>query len=96
MKTVSHRPIPSRENRAEQLRRSERRTERDAFREFVVIAVCCSAWTLLTYVLVAFAFHTTDKRTGAILFYGGLVLGYGGNFVTLYFAYIRGRERGDW
>jgi len=30
------------------------------------------------------------------LFYGGLAVGYVGNFVTLYFAYNRGRERGDW
>lgn len=96
MKTVSHQPIPSREERVTQLRGSEREAAREGFRELVVTAVSCCAWTLLAYVLVAFAFHTTDKRTGGILFYGGLALGYAANFVTLYVAYIRGHERGDW
>ena len=96
MKTVYHQPIPTREERAEQLRGTERRATRDAFRELVVTAACCFAWTLLTYVMVAFAFHTTDRRVGGILFYGGLAIGYAGNFVTLYLAYNRGRERGDW
>ncbi len=96
MKTVYHQPIPSREERAEQSRVTEQQAERDAFLELVVTAACCFGWTLLAYVLVAIAFHTKDKQAGGTLFYGGLAVGYAGNFVTLYFAYIRGRERGDW
>ena len=96
MKTVYHQPIPTRQERAEQIRGTEREAARDAFRELVFTAVSCCAWTLLAYVLVAFAFHTTDRRAGGILFYGGLAVGYAGNFVTLYLAYSRGRERGDW
>lgn len=96
MKTVYHQPIPTHEQRAEQTRSTERRAARDSFRELVVTAVTCCAWTLIAYVLVAFALHTPDRRVGGILFYGGLSLGYAGSFVTLYFAYQRGRERGDW
>ena len=96
MKTVYHQPIPTREERAAQLQRLERQAARDSFRELVFTSVCCFAWTLVAYVLVAFAFHTTDKQTGGLLFYGGLSVGYAGNFVTLYVAYHRGRERGDW
>jgi hypothetical protein len=96
MKTVYHQPIPSREDRATQMRVAEHRAERDAFRELVVTAVSCCTWTLAAYVLVAFAFHTKDKQAGGVLFYGGLAVGYAGNFLTLYFAYNRGRERGDW
>lgn len=96
MKTVYHQAIPTREERAAQTRRSEQQAARDSFRELVVTATTCCAWTLIAYVLVAFAFHTTDRQVGGMLFYGGLATGYAGNFVTLYFAYIRGRERGDW
>jgi hypothetical protein len=96
MKTVYHQPIPSGEERAEEPRSSDRQAERDTFRELIVTAVNCCTWTLASYVLVAFAFHTKDKQAGGILFYGGLAVGYAGNFVTLYFAYNRGRERGDW
>ena len=96
MKTVYHQPIPSREERADQSRVTAQQAERDAFLELVVTAACCFGWTLVAYVLVAFAFHTKDRQAGGILFYGGLAVGYAGNFVTLYFAYLRGRERGDW
>ena len=96
MKTAYHQPIPTRDERAAQIRRSEHDAARDSFRELIETAASCCAWTLIAYVLVAFALHTTDRQVGGILFYGGLSLGYAGNFVTLYFAYQRGRERGDW
>lgn len=95
-KKVYHQPIPTREERAEQMRVSEMETRRRALREIVGTAATCFAWTLVAYVFFAFAFHTTDEKTGWILFYAGMTIGATGNLVTLWRAYRRGQERGDW
>ncbi len=95
-KTVYQQPIPTREQRAEQMRISERETRRRSRRELVGTAAICVAWTLLAYLFFAFSFHTNDEKTGWVLYWTGMSIGAAGNLVTLYLAYRRGQERGDW
>jgi cytochrome c biogenesis protein CcdA len=96
MKTVYQQPIPTREERAASLRETEREATRQMLREMAVTIACCFVSTLIGVVIVSFSAHTGDERTGWILFYAGMTVGYTGNLVTLFIAFRRGQERGDW
>jgi uncharacterized membrane protein len=96
MNSVYRQPIPTREERAAQLRTSERAAERDRLRDMLFTIAWCFAFTLVGLFLMAFAMHTTDEKWGGILFWGALVVNNGGVLSTLYFAFQRGQARGDW
>lgn len=96
MKTVFQQPIPTREERAAQLKASERRAGRDRLRDLLFTIGWCFAFMLAGLVLMAFAMHTTDAALGRIFFWSALVVNNGGVMVTLWRAYLRGQDRGDW
>jgi hypothetical protein len=96
MSSVRRQSIPTREERAAQLKASERRAERDRLRDMLGTIAWCFAFTLLGLFLMACAMHTTDQKWGGILFWGALVVNNGGVMATLLFAFQRGQARGDW
>ena len=95
MSSVNQAAIPSREERAAQLLRSERAANRDSWRDRLYTMGFCLLFMSLGLMLIAFAFHTTDQKWGQIFFWGGLVVNNGGVLGTLVAAYLRAEERGD-
>jgi hypothetical protein len=96
MKTVYQQPIPTREERAEQLRVSERAAERDRLKDMLVTIAGCFFFMIVGLFLMAWALHTTDEGWGRIFFWAALAVNNAGVLGTLLFAYRRGQERGDW
>jgi len=96
MNSAFQQSIPTREERAAQIKASERSAERDRLRDLLVTIAWCFAFTLAGLVLMACAMHATDEKWGAILFWGALVVSNGGVMATLLRAFQRGQERGDW
>jgi hypothetical protein len=45
---------------------------------------------------MGFAFYVTDYQLGQVFLLGGMVVGYAGMAISLFTAYRRGEERGDW
>jgi hypothetical protein len=70
--------------------------ERDKWRDIVVTALQCFAWSALGISLILWSAHTTDLTYGKAAFFGGLGIGNGGIIFTVLAAYRRGERRGDW
>jgi hypothetical protein len=75
---------------------SERQVARGYRRELARVCAECLGSVFLGLVCLGYALHTTDRGTGAIAFWGGLVVGYSGIVFSLASAYLRGERRGDW
>lgn len=75
---------------------AEREASRSYRWELLRVCVECLASALLGLACMAYALHTTDRGIGAIAWWGGLVVGYGGITIALASAYLRGERRGDW
>jgi hypothetical protein len=75
---------------------AEREVERTYRRELVRTCVECLGSCLLGLFCMAYALHSNDQGYGQIAFWGGMVIGYTGIFLSLIGAYQRGEERGDW
>lgn len=88
--------IPSPEERAAELTRSERLTTRDIRLAFVVALGWCFFWLASGLVLMGLGLHTTDREYGEIAFFGGLLVGYTGIVVTLAMYYRKGERFGWW
>lgn len=88
--------IPTPEERAAELTRSERLTNRDIRVAFVLALGGCFFWLSVGLSLMGWALHTTDRDYGTIAFLGGLLVGYTGMVVTLARYYLRGVRSGWW
>lgn len=53
-------------------------------------------WTMLGWVVAAFAFRVNTYRIGMVFFYAGMFINYTGVLVSIWMAYQRGHARGDW
>ncbi|MEA3247533.1 MAG: hypothetical protein U9Q74_15375 [Gemmatimonadota bacterium] len=95
-RTTATRPrIPTKEERAAELLRAERVAWRDRLKDAIRTGLECFAWCAVGLFLVGYAVHVTDEKTGQVAFYGGLVIGNSGIVASLYFAFLRARDRGD-
>jgi len=81
---------------AERRREESVQANRDKFRDYVVTALTCFAWSFLGIFLIAWSAHTTDLAMGEAAFWAGLGVGNTGIIFTLLAAYRRGEKRGDW
>ena len=96
MNSIYQQPIPTRDERAEQLCKSERTAEWDRVRDLLITVVGCFAWLAVGLFLLGSAFHSTSQTWAPIMFWAGLVAGNAGILVTVALAFQRGQERGDW
>jgi hypothetical protein len=86
---------PSPSERAAQLLADERSGRRDRRRDYLSALLGAVGSVALGLFLVGGAVHTTDFRAGQILFWAGLLVGNGGWFVSMAWAWRRAEERGD-
>ena len=63
--------------------------------ELLKVALQVIGWCALGVLIMGFAFWVTDMQWGYILLYLGMLVGYTGMTVTLWLAYLRAEERGD-
>lgn len=75
---------------------AEREVARTYRREMLRAALECVASCLIGLLLMAAGLHTTDLQLGKIFFFGGMLVGYTGITLSLFSAYRRGEQRGDW
>ena len=87
--------ILSNDERAAELERAEREAWRDQLRDAIRTALECFAWSGVGLVLMGYAVHSTDRETGMVWLYFGLLVGNVGIFTSLYLAWLRARDRGD-
>lgn len=53
-------------------------------------------WLFLGLVIMGFGFHSDNERIGRFFVQLSFFVGYGGMYFTTIWAYVRGKERGDW
>jgi hypothetical protein len=72
--------------------------EADRAMRWELARVCleCLGSCLLGMLSIGVALHTTDLAVGQIAFWGGMLLGTVGVFLSVLSAYRRGEQRGDW
>ena len=87
--------IPSREERARERLEADRLATRDARIALLRAAAECWFWCILGLACLAWSFHTGDKRSGLVAFWGGLVIGNGGLLFALIRHHNLAKERGD-
>lgn len=75
---------------------AERQVARTSRWELARVCGECLGSALIGGFVSMSALHTTDASLGAILWWGGMVIGYSGIFLSLLTAYRRGERRGDW
>jgi FtsH-binding integral membrane protein len=84
----------------ERIGREREQASREADRQYrwELVRVCLEmfGWTAIGLLIAAFAFHVTDRETGMIFLYGGMLVNVAGVFWSILTAYHRGRARGDW
>lgn len=78
--------------------REQASREADRLYRWELVRVCAEVlgWTAVGLVIAAFAFHVSDRDTGMIFLYAGMVVNWSGVLCSIIFAYRRGQERGDW
>jgi hypothetical protein len=86
-------PIPS--ERAAQLHADERAASRDRRRDYLIALAGAVGSAALGLALIGQAVHTTDIRMGEVCFWAGLIVGNGGWFASMAWAWHRAAERGD-
>ena len=86
---------PSPEARAAQLAAEERDHRRRRLRRLLWRVLGCLGSAAAGAGLMGLALHTSDARWGEIAFWGGLLVGYGGIFLTLLISYQQAQEEGD-
>lgn len=68
--------------------------ERQRRRAFVVTVLLCILWPVLGLACVAWGLTTTHRVYGPLAFDVGMVVAFGGVFVTVVLAYLRAERRG--
>ena len=81
--------------RAAQLLADERAESRSRRRDYLVALSGAVGSVALGLFLIAQAVHTTDVRTGNVLFWAGLLIGDGGWLASMAWAGYRAAQRGD-
>ncbi|HEY4218729.1 MAG TPA: hypothetical protein VGM67_16420 [Gemmatimonadaceae bacterium] len=78
--------------------RAQASRESDRLYRWELVRVCAEmfGWTVLGLIIAAFAFHVTDRDTGMIFLYGGMLVNWAGVLWAIASAYRRGVQRGDW
>ena len=78
--------------------RLEQEREVTRARRFELARVCleCLGSCALGLLCLGYGLHTTDPSVGAIAWWAGMLVGYGGITLSLSTAYLRGIRRGDW
>ena len=75
---------------------ASREADRDARIALLKAVAGMIAWCVIGVVILGFAFHTGDEKTGWVFFWSGLLVGYAGMFWTMHWYYKAGVDRGDW
>lgn len=75
---------------------ASRDADRAARRELLRVCGELIGWTVLSLLIVGGAFATTDRDFGLIYLYAAFVVNYGGIAISLWMAFRRGQDRGDW
>ena len=75
---------------------AEKEMERTSRRELVRSCLELVGSCVLGLFIMGVGFHVTDVQLGQVFLLGGMVVGYGGMALSLFAAYRRGEERGDW
>jgi hypothetical protein len=81
---------------AEERLAAGREVEHAARWELARVCVECLASCLLGMLSIGVALHTTDLALGQIAFWGGMLIGTVGVFLSVLSAHRRGEQRGDW
>ena len=81
--------------RAAQLLADERAESRSRRRDYLVALVGAVGSVALGLLLLGQAVHTTDVRTGTVLFWAGLLIGDGGWLASMAWVWYRAQQRGD-
>jgi hypothetical protein len=81
--------------RAAQLLADERAGSRDRRRDYLLALLGALGSVALGLFLLGQAVHTTDLTTGHVCFWAGLLVGNGGWFVSMAWAWRRAEQRGD-
>ena len=78
--------------------REQASREADRFYRWELLRVCVElmAWTAVSLVIAAFAFHVHDHEIGMMFLHGAMIVNLIGVTWTLSSAYRRGEKRGDW
>ncbi|MEO8198994.1 MAG: hypothetical protein ABI679_00600 [Gemmatimonadota bacterium] len=93
-----HVPVGRPERIAMETRRAEAIEEGyRAHRRFLFrIGLIYCGWLAIGCFLMMASFHVATYKYASLLYEMSFLIGYGGMFFTAVFAYVRGRERGDW
>ena len=75
---------------------ASRETDRAYRRELIRVCAEMLGWTALGLFLAGLAFWVNDPQTGRILLTSGQIINVSGVVASIWFAYKRGEERGDW
>lgn len=76
--------------------RASREADRMYRRELVRVCAEMIGWTVLGLVVAGLAFRVTGHELGMVFLYAGMVINLGGVVLSLWSAYVRGEQRGDW
>lgn len=93
-----HVPIGREARIAMEIRRAEQieQAAREQRRFFWKMGFVYLGWLLLGCVIMGYSFHTTNQDHAKLAFQMCFLVGYGGMYFTTIWAYVRGKERGDW
>ncbi|HJR66268.1 MAG TPA: hypothetical protein VJ802_07540 [Gemmatimonadaceae bacterium] len=80
--------------RADRLLADERAESRDRRHAYLAALGGAVGSVALGLFLIGNAVHTTDVRTGEVFFWAGLLVGNGGWFASMSWAWYRAYERG--
>ncbi len=75
---------------------AEREARGAARRDLLLASLQCIAFCVLGMAIMFFAFYVDDLLIGRAFLYGGMAIGYAGIFYTIFSAYKKGVQRGDW
>jgi hypothetical protein len=75
---------------------ASRKADRQARWELVRVCAEMLGCTVAGVFVASIGFAVTDHDYGMIFMYGGMVINYAGIATSLWLAYQRGQDRGDW
>jgi hypothetical protein len=75
---------------------ASREAERQSRWELLRVCGELLGWTAAGVFVAAIGFATSDRHLGFIYLSAGMVVNYSGVAITLWTAFKRGEERGDW
>jgi hypothetical protein len=88
--------IKTREEIGRERLEQEREVTRAGWLELARVCLECLGSCALGLLCLGYALHTTDPSVGAVAWWTGMLIGYGGITLSLSTGYLRGIRRGDW